>query len=142
MSESKYIHLTNLPEDEHFDWRIHYSGSQKAPYGGRVIFLTGGEMDAVVKQYFMQRRSGPTYWNGEPAQARKCLIRCGVVDPGHWALLLTGKQREAVEVVYNDETFYLDNADGEGWYKVTEGMGSPRWAHRGLHPAEVLEYHD
>jgi hypothetical protein len=107
-----------------------------------------------------------TYWNGEPTPARK--VTLVVADaPEHelyWARSFIGMRRNAVEVTYNDETFYLDddafdeekdaseefirfkqsrmgdlyhpnarNA-GDGWWKVTEGRGSPRYAHANLRP--------
>ena len=76
---------------------------------------------------------GPN-WNGEPCEARR--VRVVIADaprfPSYWARDLVGQEREAVEVVYNGQTFYIDNADGSGWVKVTEGMGSYRWPHRGL----------
>jgi hypothetical protein len=50
------IYVTYLPEDHHFDWRIHYSGPlQTAPFRPRVIFLTGVEFDNVVRQYLEQK---------------------------------------------------------------------------------------
>lgn len=64
-----HIHLTELPEDVYFDWRIHFSGPQKHPYGGRVLHLTGEEMETVVKQYngMMAERSdtGESEYEGE-----------------------------------------------------------------------------
>lgn len=104
-----------------------------------------------------------TYWNGQPAQARK--VTLVVADapefPLYWARDLVGTRRDAVEVTYDGHTFYLDDADyevsakqqeafrarfgdvrgltlgrsaGMGWAKVTEGHGSPRWSHGDLTP--------
>lgn len=74
-----------------------------------------------------------TWWNGEPAQA--CRVRV-VVGPAPvrtwWCADLVGQERAAVEVLYGSERFYLDDEDGTGWAKVTEGHGSPSWPHRGL----------
>lgn len=96
-----------------------------------------------------------TFWNGEPCQARKVTVI--VVDhpeaDGYWARQLVGQRREAVEVIYGGETFYLDDGEfdpdpdsdyvrvirefghephghhaGLGWQKVTEGRGSPQWS--------------
>lgn len=72
-----------------------------------------------------------TFWNGEPVPAVK--TRVVVADaphfPGYWARPLVGEMRDAVRVTYAGRTFYLDNADGSGWRKVTDGRGSPRWGH-------------
>jgi len=97
------------------------------------------------------------FWNGLPTQVRRVT---GVVrqwtegDPEYawWAGRdypgempegfkaqpaedLQGQRIEAVEVVldgvnYGGGIAYLDNRDGSGWYKVTEGHGSPRLGHR------------
>lgn len=98
----------------------------------------------------------PTFWNGEPTPARK--VWAVVADseaPLYWARDLVGTRREAVEVVYGDATFYIDDgareerevsvwgddampvmigpvAAGSGWRKVTVGHGSPRLGHGSL----------
>lgn len=75
-----------------------------------------------------------TYWNGEPAVAVR--LRVVVADapwfPNYWARPLVGTEREAVRVTYAGRLFYLDNEDGSGWRKVTEGRGGPRCGHRDL----------
>jgi hypothetical protein len=81
-----------------------------------------------------------TYWNGEPCEARQVTVV--VADSGafpfYWAREYVGQRRDAVEVVYADSTFYLDDDEhddrpkGDGWWKVTEGHGSPRCGHRSL----------
>jgi hypothetical protein len=82
-----------------------------------------------------------TYWNGEPCPARK--VRVIVADsgffPAYWAREFVGQEREAVEVSYFDKPFYLDNEDGSGWRKVTEGHGSPAWGHRDLEIERIVE---
>lgn len=74
-----------------------------------------------------------TRWNGEPCQARR--ITAVVADstdfPMYWARHLVGTRRNVVEVAYSGETSYLDDEDGSGWHKVTNG-GSPRWAHNNI----------
>lgn len=90
------------------------------------------------------RRAQPTatYWNGERCEARKVTIT--VADGGHergWYRPFIGQQRDAVEVTYAGQTFYLDDAElgpdaaGAGWRKVTEGHGGPSWGHRSLYKA-------
>lgn len=75
-----------------------------------------------------------TYWNGEPCEARR--VSVVVADSGqfplYWAREFVGQRRDAVEVVYGEQTFYLDDGAGDGWWKVTDGHGSPRWSHGSL----------
>lgn len=74
------------------------------------------------------------YWNGERALAVKVRVIVGDAPqfPNYWARSLVGTEREAVRVTYSGQLFYLDNEDGSGWLKVTEGHGSPRYGHRDL----------
>lgn len=84
----------------------------------------------------------------------------------YWARELVGSARRAVEVTYGGATTYLDDephepteemrefcrehgVDPDGiqrgyfgwaWDKVTKGRGSPRYAHRDLEVAGVVEY--
>lgn len=105
-----------------------------------------------------------TYWNGQECKAR--IVRVIVADapefPQYWARGFVGQEREAVEVTYYDETFYIDNEGhepseesatvlrahgiephpeppGQGWRKVTEGRGSPGWSHSSLEVERVLD---
>lgn len=74
-----------------------------------------------------------TYWNGEPCEARKVRVIIGPSErPTWWCANLAGAEREAVRVEYGGRTFYLDNQHGDGWRKVTEGMGSPSYGHYSL----------
>lgn len=74
-----------------------------------------------------------TYWNGEPCEASCVDVKVGPSDrPTWWCAKLEGQTRKAVRVSYGKETFYLDNEDGSGWKKVTEGFGSPQWGHASL----------
>ena len=77
--------------------------------------------------------SDATYWNGEPATCRKVRIIVGKSPRDTWWCAgLEGTERVAVRVDQGASTFYLDDADGSGWRKVTEGFGSPSWGHRSL----------
>ncbi len=80
-----------------------------------------------------------TFWNGQPAVARKVKV---IVGPSlrstWWCAGMEGQQRDAVEVSQGGQTFYLDNEDGSGWLKVTEGRGSFRWGHRSLPVSKVM----
>jgi hypothetical protein len=82
-----------------------------------------------------------TYWNGEPTPARivRVIVGRSPVDTW-WCARLAGTERQAVEVDYNGDKFYLDNEeDGSGWRKVTAGHGSPQWGHSSLPVERVLE---
>lgn len=82
-----------------------------------------------------------TYWNGEPCEAR--IVNVVVGNTGRferpWFLPYVGKVREAVEVKYGNQLFYLDNEYEQGWKKVTEGRGSPNWPHSSLDVERVLD---
>ena len=77
-----------------------------------------------------------TRWNGEPCIARRitAIVADNAFFSGYWARDLVGTRRKAVEVTYNNATFYLDDEDEDssGWAKVTSG-GSPLSGHRSLY---------
>lgn len=78
-------------------------------------------------------RQPPTYWNGEPTPCRRLVVRVGTVPKSTWWCAgLEGTEREAVEVSYGREVFYLDNENGSAWAKVTLGYGGPEWGHKSL----------
>lgn len=82
-----------------------------------------------------------TYWNGGPCQVRR--VRVVVADapefPKYWARQFVGRERAAVEIVYGEgPPFYLDNEDGSGWLKVTEGKGSPQYGHKSLRVERIV----
>lgn len=79
-----------------------------------------------------------TYWNGEPCTARVVEVIVGKSPRDTWwCAKLQGEKRNAVEVDYYGLKFYLDNADGSGWAKVTVGRGWPGIAYRKL-PVECV----
>ena len=81
-----------------------------------------------------------TFWNGEPCQARRVRVLVGESERSSWwCARLVGTTREAVEVTYGGQAFYLDNEDGSGWRKVTNGKGSPQYGHKSLPVARVVE---
>lgn len=86
-----------------------------------------------------RRAEASTRWNGEPCAARKVRVMVADSDffPAYWARQYVDTVREAVEVTYNGQTFYLDNEDGSGWHKVTHG-GGPGWPHRDLEISAVM----
>lgn len=74
-----------------------------------------------------------TYWNGEPTPCRRVVVRVGTVPkPTWWCAGMEGTEREAVEVRYGNQQFYLDNENGSAWLKVTRGGGGPEWGHSSL----------
>jgi hypothetical protein len=80
-----------------------------------------------------------TYWNYEPTPARVVRVIVGASRlPTWWCAEMEGKERVAVEVNYHGDKFYLDNEDGSGWRKVTEGRGGPDWGHSSLPVKRVL----
>jgi len=106
-----------------------------------------GASDAASPQYF------DGFWNGEKADFRVVTIVVGdqpddmkshfqKFHPDKkqylWFVPFLGEQRQAVEVVYAGQTFYMDNEDGTGLYKVTGGKGSPTCGHATIYPAEIL----
>ena len=91
-----------------------------------------------------------TYWNGEPAECKRVTVIVGHAPAEMWCAGLAGTRRKAVRVEAEREPFYLDDEDGSGWRKVTEGRGSHRWPHNslvvehevhdGAEPMRVLEH--
>ena len=78
-------------------------------------------------------------WNGEPAEARRVVVRVGTpLRPTWWCARLEGQEWDAVEVRYGDQTFFLDDSDGSGWAKVMFGHGSPQYGHRSLPAGSVV----
>lgn len=81
-----------------------------------------------------------TFWNGEPCTARRVTVVVGPpLRPTWWCADLQGQCRAAVEVTYGGRTFFLDDEDGDGWFKVTAGHGSPNVAHRSLPDASTVQ---
>lgn len=85
-----------------------------------------------------------TFWNGELTKARRCIVQ--VADSGffpeYWAKHLVGQHVRAVEVIYGDETMYLYDEEGLGWFKVTQGFGSPHVPHGNLIIEGITSYYD
>ena len=80
-----------------------------------------------------------TYWNGERCEAKIVRVIVGKSErPTWWCAELENKEREAVEVFYGGQKFYLDNEDGSGSAKITLGKGSPQWGHKSLPIKQVL----
>jgi hypothetical protein len=80
-----------------------------------------------------------TYWNGQPTPCRRVVVRVGhAIAPTWWCAGMEGQERAAVEVAYFGQPFFLDDEDGSGWTKVTDGRGSPHFGHRSLPDDSVV----
>lgn len=113
--------------------------SQVARCGGPGLCK---DCSAEVATHTMAFETVPkTWWNGLPTIAAKGTAV--VVDapefPRYWAREegIVGERIPVVMVVLDGVnagggTDYLDNRDGSGWLKVTEGHGSPRYPHRNV----------
>lgn len=73
------------------------------------------------------------YWNGEPAKFVGVIYQ---VSPPQvatwWQAMYIGEERQGIEITYSGETWIIDNEYGDGFFKVTRGMGSPRCPHRSI----------
>lgn len=83
----------------------------------------------------MSDLSIPTFWNGLPTIAVRgtAVVADAPQFPQYWARHLIGQRISVVLVALDGVNAgggitYLDDRDGSGWHKVTEGHGSPRWA--------------
>lgn len=80
-----------------------------------------------------------TFWNGLPTEAVRgtAVVAPSLQFPQFWGKDLIGQRIEVVRVVldgvnYGGGISYMDNRDGSGWRKVTEGRGGPSFPHRDL----------
>lgn len=73
------------------------------------------------------------YWNGEPATFVG--VEYEVKEPEvntWWQAQYVGEIRQGIEITYGGESWIIDNEHGDGFYKVTRGMGSPRCPHKSV----------
>jgi hypothetical protein len=74
-----------------------------------------------------------TFWNFELTPCRQVRVKVGPPPyPTWWCAQFEGTIRKAVEVNYHGTKFYLDDEDGSGWAKVTQGRGGPATGHNSL----------
>lgn len=80
-----------------------------------------------------------TFWNGLPTRATRgtAVVVDSPSAPRYWARELVGQRIDVVEVDMvgvnvGGGVMYLDDRDGAGWRKVTNGHGSPRYGHRNV----------
>ena len=81
-----------------------------------------------------------TYWNGLPTPARRgtAVVADAPEFAAYWARDLVGERIAVVEVKldgvnYGGGLTYLDDRQGDGWAKVTEGRGGSAWGHASVH---------
>ncbi len=73
-----------------------------------------------------------TYWNGESCKAEKVKLIVGKSDrPTWWCADLEGKTIDAIQISQDGQSFFLPD-EKKSWDKITTGMGSPTYPHRGL----------
>lgn len=80
-----------------------------------------------------------TFWNGLATDALRgtMVVDTEGLPETNWAVQ-EGLDGERIAVVrvnldgvnYGGGVSWLDDRDGSGWRKVTEGHGGPRWPHR------------
>jgi hypothetical protein len=74
------------------------------------------------------------YWNGD-----KSANFIGVIykvdkapTPTWWQNRVVGTERQGLMITYANQTWLIDNECGDGYYKLTEGLGSWRCGHKSL----------
>jgi hypothetical protein len=74
------------------------------------------------------------FWNGEPTATFvgvKYRVEKAEIETW-WQNRVVGTIRQGLLITYGGETWLIDNEHGDGYYKVTTGMGSPRCGHKSL----------
>ena len=81
------------------------------------------------------------YWNGEPATIKGVIYEVTKPEtPTWWQAMHVGKQRQGLQISYSGSVWIIDNEHGDGFFKVTRGMGSPRCGHKSIHNPKFLHY--
>lgn len=82
------------------------------------------------------------WWNGLAAKTTCCIIEVipSTKKPLMWFNAFSGKTRQVVEVHQDDRHFIIDNQHGDGFHKVTEGMGSPSCGSKHFDEFKLIEY--
>jgi hypothetical protein len=80
------------------------------------------------------------YWNGEPtATFVGVYYRVEKAETETWwQNRVIGTIRQGLLITYRKETWLIDNEHGDGYYKVTDGKGSPQCGHKSLGVYTVL----
>jgi hypothetical protein len=81
------------------------------------------------------------YWNGEPTATFEGVnYRVEKAEtPTWWQNRVVGTIRQGILITYAGETWLIDNEHGDGYFKVTEGMGSPRCGHKSLGGYTIID---
>jgi hypothetical protein len=74
-----------------------------------------------------------TRWNSQPCDVVRgsAVVKDAPEFPQYWAREHVGQRRRVAVVFQDRQWFVLDDEDGSGWVKVTNG-GGPRLGHRDL----------
>lgn len=79
------------------------------------------------------------FWNGEPATFNVVLYQVLPAEKETWwQNRHLGQQRQAVQITYGGQTWIIDNEHGDGYYKVTTGMGSPGCGHKSIDAHRII----
>lgn len=83
------------------------------------------------------------FWNGEnTATFTACIVKpkLNAEKPMYWHNVFAGQERQAIEITYGGETWVIDNENGDGYVKVTKGMGSPSYGHKSYSEYDFVSY--
>jgi len=81
------------------------------------------------------------YWNGESATIKGVVYEVTEPErPTWWQAMHVGKQRQGLQISYSGSVWIIDNEHGDGFFKVTQGMGSPRCGHKSIDNPTLLHY--
>jgi len=73
------------------------------------------------------------YWNGQPATFVGVEYEVKEPEvPTWWQGQFVGEVRQGLEISYQGSTWIIDNQYGDGFYKLTLGMGSPNCSHKSV----------
>lgn len=80
------------------------------------------------------------YWNGEYAATFVAVLyKVGQAETQTWwQNRHIGQERQGILITYRGETWLIDNQHGEGYYKVTLGLGSPNVGHKSIANYEII----
>lgn len=109
------------------------------PNSGKVYRMDDPDIPDDIRERLVPLAAPKAYWNGlETTAIRGTAIVADVPDmPEYWAKDLVGQRIDVVEIILDGVNAgggiaHLDNRNGSGWLKVTEGMGSPKYGHRNV----------
>ncbi|MFA6058934.1 MAG: hypothetical protein WC756_12100 [Taibaiella sp.] len=81
------------------------------------------------------------FWNGVRNIEFTCVTYEVTKADGevHWQNMFVGQRRQGVFIRTPDDVWIIDNEHGDGIYKVTTGLGSPRCGHKSVvNPINVI----